>query len=244
MANNESNLQRRVIREEIEDLLIKKGAEHWKYFSPSIFIHWRIMVEKFVPQYLHGSVLDDGCGQAPYLEAIKNYSEEFVLLDHNLSHPRLNVCADVRMLPFRDHSFDCVMSFQVLEHVSDPFSAIQEAGRTLNKGGLLLLSVPHLSRLHELPHDYFRFTENGLRELAHRANLEVIQIEPTGGLLSFLGHQISLAFLTSFWKVKILRSILFTINKVFITKLIVKLDKLFGYPSFFPQGYAMVAKKI
>jgi len=121
--------------------------------------------------------------------------------------------------------------------------AIQEAGRALKHGGVLLLSVPHLSRLHELPHDYFRYTENGLRELALRADLEVIQIEPTGGLLLFIGHQFSVAFLTSFWKIKILRSFLIKFNKVFITKLIVRLDKLLGFPSLFPQGYAMVTKK-
>jgi len=201
------------------------------------------MFEKFVPQYLQGSVLDDGCGQAPYLEIIKKYSETLVLLDHNPSHRGLNVCADVCMLPFRDGSFDSVLSLQVLEHVPDPFMAIQEAGRALKHGGVLLLSVPHLSRLHELPHDYFRYTENGLRELALRADLEVIQIEPTGGLLLFIGHQFSVAFLTSFWKIKILRSFLIKFNKVFITKLIVRLDKLLGFPSLFPQGYAMVTKK-
>ncbi|MBP7509979.1 MAG: class I SAM-dependent methyltransferase [Prolixibacteraceae bacterium] len=243
MTHIESNSPRRAIREEIQTFLTQKGEDWWKYFSASILTHWRIMFEDFVPRYLHGRVLDDGCGNTPYLEVIRQYSEQLVLLDHNISYPELNVCSDVRKLPFSNDSFDCVLSFQVLEHVANPFEAMQEIGRILKPGGVLLLSVPHLSRLHELPHDYFRYTENGLLELAKSANLEVLEIKPTGGLIVFLGHQISMVFMTSLWQVKFLRPLLLAINKYFLTKFLVAIDKFAGFPFLFPQGYAMVAKK-
>ena len=243
MTNKGSNSPRKAIREEIQTFLTQKGEDRWKYFSASIFIHWQIMIEDFVPRYLSGRVLDDGCGYAPYLEIINKHSKELILLDHLISHPEINVCSDVRNLPFENGSFDCVLCLQVLEHVDNPFEAMQEIGRALRPGGILLLSVPHLSRLHELPHDYFRYTENGLRELARCADLEVLELKPTGGMVAFLGHQISVAFLTGLWKIKFFRSLLLKINKVFFTRLLATVDGVIGMQSLFPQGYAMVAKK-
>lgn len=243
MINKGSNSPRRAIREEIQKFLTQQGEDWWKYFSASTLLHWRIMLEDFVPRYLSGRVLDDGCGFAPYQEIINRYSKELILLDHIISHPEIDVCSDVRRLPFLDNNFDCVLSFQVLEHVANPFEAIQEISRTLKPGGILLLSVPHLSRLHEIPHDYFRYTEYGLRELARCADLEVLELKPTGGIVAFLGHQLSVAFLTGLWQKKFLRPLLLKINKVFFTKLLATVDGVIGMQSLFPQGYAMVAKK-
>lgn len=243
MTNKGSNSPRKAIREEIQTCLTQHGVERWKYFSASILIHWRIMFEDFIPHYLSGLVLDNGCGNAPYYETIKKYTKNIILLDHIITYPNISVCSDVRRLPFLDNSFDCVLSFQVFEHVANPFEAIQEIGRTLKPGGLLLLSVPHLSRLHEVPHDYFRYTEYGLSEIARSANLEVLELKPTGGLVSFIGHQISMAFLTSLWRLKFIRPLLLTLNKIFFVKLLATLDKHIGMPSLFPQGYAMVARK-
>ena len=57
-----------------------------------------------------------------------------------------------------------------------------------------MISVPHLSRRHELPHDYFRFTQEGMASLLRDARFEEIVVQPVGGLLSFLHHQVSSVF--------------------------------------------------
>ncbi len=202
------------------------------------------MFEDFAPRYLHGTVLDAGCGHAPYISILKKYSNELISLDYKISHQDQQVCADVRKLPFVKDCVDSLLSTQVLEHVANPFEAVQEAGRVVRSGGILLLSVPHLSRLHELPNDYFRFTENGLRYLAQVGGFEVIEIVPTGGLLTFLSHQISLAFLISLWPLKIFRPVILMINKYLFTKLANLLDRLTRTELLFPQGYVMVAKKL
>jgi len=57
--------------------------------------------------------------------------------------------ADAAHLPFGDGSFDAVICSEVLEHVSDPASAVSEAARVSAPGGLFLFSTPartHLSR--------------------------------------------------------------------------------------------------
>jgi len=244
MAGKKTYSPHRSTREEIEAYLTYRGIDEWKYFSASVLAHWRIMFEDFAPRYLHGTVLDAGCGHAPYINILRQHSDQLISLDYKVSHPDQQVCADVRKLPFVKDCVDSLLSTQVLEHVANPFEAIQEAERVLRSGGILLLSVPHLSRLHELPNDYFRFTESGLRYLAQVGGFEVIEIVPTGGLLTFLSHQISLAFLISLWPLKILRPVILMINKYLFTKLANLLDRLIRTELLFPQGYAMVAKKL
>jgi SAM-dependent methyltransferase len=55
--------------------------------------------------------------------------------------------------------------FEVLEHVPNPRTAIEEAGRVLREGGTLLGSAPLVWPIHGDPHDYFRFTDAGIRAL-------------------------------------------------------------------------------
>jgi len=45
-------------------------------------------------------------------------------------------------LPFRDGCFDCIVCSEVLEHLPDYHSALEEVSRTLKPGGLFVLSVP------------------------------------------------------------------------------------------------------
>jgi SAM-dependent methyltransferase len=53
----------------------------------------------------------------------------------------------------------------VLEHLHTPEVAISEAFRVLKPGGFLYLEVPFLQGFHADPHDYFRFTQVGLKSI-------------------------------------------------------------------------------
>ena len=77
-----------------------------------------------------------------------------------------NLALDVRnMSTLSDNSFDAVFCSGVLEHVNDPWSGISEIARVLAPGGVLLLGLPFRHPLHHVPHDYWRFTEYGVRAL-------------------------------------------------------------------------------
>ena len=57
--------------------------------------------------------------------------------------------------------------------------------------GLLILAAPFQFRLHEEPHDYFRYSPHGLRQLCGEAGLEVIETLPQGSLWSVIGHKLN-----------------------------------------------------
>ena len=94
-------------------------------------------------------------------------------------------------MPFPDASFDTVLSVQVLEHTPAPWKLVKEMGRVLRKGGALLLTAPFSFRLHEEPHDYFRFSPHGLSVLCEEAGMTVKECIPQGGLWSLVGQKLS-----------------------------------------------------
>lgn len=53
------------------------------------------------------------------------------------------VVADGTRLPFRDDAIDCVICSEVLEHVENDQTAIQEMARVLRPGGFACITVPH-----------------------------------------------------------------------------------------------------
>ncbi|MCF6153708.1 MAG: class I SAM-dependent methyltransferase [Candidatus Brocadia sp.] len=54
------------------------------------------------------------------------------------------VRADVLEIPFKDESFDVVVSFETIEHVHDGNSFLSEVYRVLKPGGTFLCSTPNL----------------------------------------------------------------------------------------------------
>lgn len=71
--------------------------------------------------------------------------------------------------------FGTVLSTSTLEHVSDPTGFFAACGRLLSAGGLLALSTPFRWYVHGDPKlDFWRFTDWGLRNLADRAGLRVL----------------------------------------------------------------------
>ena len=50
--------------------------------------------------------------------------------------------ADVCNLPFKDNEFECIVSFETLEHLEDQSGLLKEFRRVLKPGGFLLISSP------------------------------------------------------------------------------------------------------
>ena len=228
-------------RREIDLFLKERGKA--AFLSPVAFRNWSIVFKDYLPSLSSGGLLDIGSANASYVGEIDTKFDPIVFFDLNYFPNVLNVRGDVHTLPFKSESFQNILCLQLFEHLPKPHEAIKEVNRVLQKGGTLILSVPHLSRLHEIPHDYFRYTQYGLEQLLQEGPFEIIDLQVTGGLLLFLGHQYSLAFLLTFWKFTWLRRLTVWLNENLIVKPILWIDSKISKNTRFPQGYVLMAKK-
>lgn len=80
-------------------------------------------------------------------------------------NPQLHAVADGHHLPFRNEVFDGVLCNAVLEHVPHPHRVAAEIVRVLRPGGWAVIQAPFLEVIHHHPHDYYRYTIEGLRAL-------------------------------------------------------------------------------
>jgi SAM-dependent methyltransferase len=148
----------------------------------------------------HGRLLDVGCGEKPFEPIFRPYVTEYIGVEYAPTFEATHTSArstkpdffyDGQRLPFESRSFDTVIAIQVLEHTPTPQLLLNEIGRVVKKGGMVLISVPFSFRLHEEPNDYFRYTAHGLRSMFDAAGLETDEVWTHGDLWSVLGHKLN-----------------------------------------------------
>ncbi len=156
----------------------------------ALYFERRYLLETMQAAVSHAQgprLLDVGCGIKPYETLFAPKIAEHVGIDYQPTtagsygtSTRADVWGDSLDLPFPEASFDTVLSTQVIEHVTDPIRALAEIHRVLKPGGVLILSAPMTWPIHEPPHDYFRYTEFGLRSLLTRQGFEIVEVWKRG----------------------------------------------------------------
>jgi methionine biosynthesis protein MetW len=144
-----------------------------------------------------GRVLDFACGDGALLELLKERGVEAMGVD--ISDEAVAACKRKGLeavlmqpgasWPFPDKSFDCVVMLDVLEHVYDPQSILNEARRVSKD--FLLIGVPNFSSLparlqglfgnvpeNNLPHKghIYWFNYLILRRIIGESKLELVSI--------------------------------------------------------------------
>lgn len=190
-------------------------------------------------RHARGRLLDAGAGRQAYRAMLRERCERYESLD--VSGPA-DYVADMQRTGLPDAQYDTVFCTQVLQHVPDPAAAIGEIARVLKPGGRAVISVPHLVWMHNEPHDYWRFTEHGLRRLLEGAGLRVLSSEPVGGLICFLAYAPSTVALALLWPARPLFRLGLAANRLFI-RLALALDRVAGARALYPTNVLVAAEK-
>ena len=118
-------------------------------------LHHRLLsAYVFAEDYIKGDVMELGCGEGRGINNILKNSRSYTAVDKideaikilsgkypkekfvSTSFPPLDT--------FKSNSFDCVVSFQVIEHIEDDDLFIGEIYRILRPGGIALLTTPNI----------------------------------------------------------------------------------------------------
>ena len=112
-------------------------------------------------------VLDVGAGEMPFKSVIIEHgltysSHDFELYDGSnkssgLQNPGWpisghDIVCDIEELPTGD--FDVVLCTEVLEHVPNPVTALKAISGSVKSGGIVMITVPFSSRMHQAPYWY------------------------------------------------------------------------------------------
>ena len=143
-------------------------------------IHQRLLKAYVLAvDYVHGNLLEVGCGEGRgidwLLPKITSYSAidkiESVVHRLQLKYPLAKFIAGniPPLTSYSDDSFDCVVSFQVIEHIQDDHLFLKEINRILKPGGVALITTPNRPlSLSRNPWHIREYTAIELTELAKK----------------------------------------------------------------------------
>jgi len=134
--------------------------------------------------------LDAGAGDGRYrhfFDHLAYESADFCQVDKAYGH--IDYVCDLADIPVPDGTFEAIACTQVLEHVREPQAILREFHRILTSNGKLFLTAPLHYEEHEIPFDYYRYTQYGLRHLMATAGFVVESLEWLEGYYGTLSHQ-------------------------------------------------------
>jgi SAM-dependent methyltransferase len=140
-------------------------------------------------------VLDAGAGDSPYRHLFAHVEYEAADICKRDAHAYTHVqhVCDLASIPVESCRYDLALCTQVLEHVTEPRSVLLELCRVMRPGGHLWISAPLCYEEHEVPYDYYRYTQFGWRHLMESAGLEIVEMGWVQGYLGTLAYQLNLA---------------------------------------------------
>ena len=154
------------------------------------------------------------------------------------------VCDFEKIIPLKNNSVDLIILSNVLEHMFDPQTLLNEIYRVLKNNGKCLILVPYAIKLHQEPHDYFRYTKYALKRLLENANFLNYKIEELGSISNVLSTVLKEDRMTprnkSFFITKLILILQWCIFRLFLIQR--KLDSK-TVNNKLPQGYSIEIKK-
>jgi len=179
---------------------------------------------------INDCVLDIGMAMRDKHKAIKSKILETLDVNDFGDYPNIicDICSDITGL---EKKYDKIICLAILEHVYDPFKAINNLKKMLKENGIIYGYVPYLYYYHApknlMFQDYFRFSKDALSYLFKDFNN--VTIFPVRGRLS---SSLNILF-AGRWKKYIEK-----------TKINIFLDKFFSYEKNIKQcsGFNFILK--
>ncbi|MDV3309468.1 MAG: methyltransferase domain-containing protein [Cyclobacteriaceae bacterium] len=117
-------------------------------------IHQRLYKAYVVAtEYVRGNLLEVGCGEGRGINLLKPLVQHYTAIDKiedvitslKVQHPECTfIASDIPPFPITENeAFDCVISFQVIEHIRDDLHFLREIHRMLKPSGIGLLTTPN-----------------------------------------------------------------------------------------------------
>jgi len=149
-------------------------------------------IEAFADSLAPGAlVLDAGAGDQVYRP--KFHRQEYESADFeqvDKAYAKSTYVCDLTRIPVEDGRFDAIVFSQVMEHLPEPREAIRELRRVLKPGGKLFFSAPFFYEEHEIPYDFFRYTQYAIRNMFEEASFSVERLDWLEGYLGTLNYQL------------------------------------------------------
>ena len=136
-------------------------------------------LKKISSEFIDADILEIGSGvKKRKTSAVEIFSKakkfQQTDVDVDLGYKTL----DLTNIQSFDKEYDLVICTNVLEHIYDVRTAVNNLYKLVKKDGNIVVSVPFVYPLHDEPEDFWRFTEHSLRKLFE--NFEITTLKKTG----------------------------------------------------------------
>ena len=160
----------------------------------------RIFIKRLSEEYDFNTniILDIGAGSAnhsTYFSKAKYVAQDIIQNDSKSIDYVYDICSSECVID--SESIDAILCSQVFEHLVDPKKALEEMFRILKPRGKVFLTTHMAFEEHMLPHDYWRFTEFGIKLLGKQAKFKVVHFKKHGATMNLIHY----AFWT--WPIRI-----------------------------------------
>lgn len=157
---------------------------------------------RILREQVGGLVLDVGAADSPWQDMLPA-GARYIALDYyqtarNWYGSQPHVYGHAQQLPFASGRFDWILLLNVMEHIPNPGLCADEIYRVLKPEGRLLLQVPFLYPMHDVPLDFQRFTPYGLEVMARESGFHVESLETFGHPVETAGHFLNIALSRGF----------------------------------------------
>ncbi len=164
----------------------------------------------FFKPFIKGKILDFGCGQGEFTYIASKYCSsvcgidcsEIAINKAKNSYPEIDfqLLGESSKFTYPDESFDAIFMIDVLEHILDTETLLEETNRVLKSNGHLLIATSQLTRLKlfiiilisldkyfypTTPHIRY-FTKNNLSGLLRQKGFEVIRYKKNRTYFGFI----------------------------------------------------------